>query len=230
MKKNAQLLSKEEQETIISAVKKAESATSGEIVPMIVASCSPYPAATFLSSLVYALTISAVITITLMLIERPSTVILDFFHTYLVEQLASFVVFLIVFLFFIPIFILLTKKVPALKKIFLSRTEISEQVRETSHTAFKLHGLDKTKDRNGLLIFVSLFEKRVTVIADVGISRLVSNSEWKNITDALAIQIKKGNVIGGICDAIDACGKILAKHFPKLHDDEDELQNIILEK
>ncbi len=230
MKKNAQLLSKEEQEIIISAVKKAESATSGEIVPMIVASCSPYPAATFLACLVYALTISAVITISLMLMETPSAAILYFFRTYFVEQLASFFVFLIGFLFFIPIFILLTKKEPSLKKLFLSKSEISEQVRETSHTAFKIHGLDKTKNRNGLLIFVSLFEKRVTVIADVGISRLVSNSEWKNITDALAIQIKNGNLIGGICDAIDACGKILAKHFPKTRDDEDELQNIILEK
>jgi uncharacterized membrane protein len=33
-----------------------------------------------------------------------------------------------------------------------------------------------------------------------------------------------------MCEAIDACGKILAKHFPKERNDRDELKNIIVEK
>lgn len=230
MKKNMHLPSKEDQETIISAVKKAENATSGEIVPMIVSQSSLYPAATFLSAFVYALAFSSLLTIMLMLTERSATAILHFFTTYFFENLASYFLFLILFLIFIPIFLVILKNAPELKKIFLSRKEIAEQVQETALSAFKIHGLDKTKKRNGLLIFVSLFEKRVTLIADTGISAHISQSEWKKITDELAQNIKRGNLVQGICGAIDACGKILAQHFPKERGDKDELQNIIVEK
>ncbi len=119
---------------------------------------------------------------------------------------------------------------PVFNKLFLTKDEIAEQVQETAFTAFKIHGLDKTKQRNGLLIYVSLFEKRVILLADSGISAIIPNSTWKNITDALAQNIKKGNLIDGMCEAIDACGKILAKHFPKERNDRDELKNIIVEK
>lgn len=230
MRKKGQLLTQEEQEQIVTAVKKAESTTSAEIVPMIVASSSPYPAATFLSAFVYSLASSSIITIALMLFDKSAEAIMDFFHAYFYPQLASFFVFLLFFLIILPIFMLIVKSSPSFKKIFLSRKEIAEQVQETAFYSFKFHGLDKTKKRNGLLIFVSLFEKRVVLLADSGISERISNEKWKNITDALAQNIKKGNLVSGIIDAIDSCGKILAAHFPHERDDKDELQNIIVEK
>jgi putative membrane protein len=90
--------------------------------------------------------------------------------------------------------------------------------------------MQKTQRPNGHLIYVSLFEKRFILLADSGISAIIPNSTWKNITDALAQNIKKGNLTDGMCEAIDACGKILSKHFPKERDDRDELKNIIVEK
>ncbi len=229
MKKRIPIISKEEQEIIVSTVKKAESTTSGEIVPMIVPQSSFYPAATFLSGLIYALFFSSLITFFLMLGQVTGNAILDFFNAYFYEQLASFIIFFVLFLFFTPIFLILLQRLPFLKKIFLSRKEIEEQVQETAFTAFKMHGLDKTKRRNGLLIFVSLFEKRVTLIADCGISSLVPQLEWKKITDECAREIKKGNLAQGICEAVQSCGEILAKHFPKERRDTDELKNIIVE-
>lgn len=229
MKAKKQLLSKDDQETIISAVKNAESITSGEIVPMIVAQSSHYPAAIFLSTFTYALTFSSIFTIILMIYERTAIPILNFFDRHFYHQLASFFIFLVLFLILIPIFLIIVKNVPFLKKFFLTKKEIAEQVQETAYTAFKIHGLDKTKKRNGLLIFISLFEKRVTLIADTGISQHVPQSEWKKITDKLAQNIKNGKLVSGICEAIEACGKILSQHFPKERGDKDELQNIIVE-
>lgn len=230
MRKKVQLLSKEEQKTIIVAVQKAESTSSAEIVPMIVASSSSYPAATLLSAFVFALAFSSLLTILLMTSGQSATLVINFFHNYFYENLASYVIFLILFLLLIPIFRLIINFFPNLKKIFISQMEIAEQVQETAFSAFKVHGLDKTKNRNGLLIFISLFEKRVTLIADIGISQVVAQSEWEKITDNLAQQIKKGNLLGGLCVAIDECGKILTRHFPHEGNKKDELQNIILEK
>ncbi|MCX7679195.1 MAG: TPM domain-containing protein [Spirochaetes bacterium] len=229
MNRKTTILTKEEQEIIISAVKGAEKNTSGEIVPMIVRSSSSYPTATMLSAFVFSFFSSSITTVSLLFFPHTKLPILNFFYNYHIEEFASFATFAILFLLFIPICAIIITKYPSIKKILLTKNEINEQVKETAYTAFKIHGLEKTKNRNAILLFVSIFEKKVILIADTGIAKCVSDHEWKRITDELAKKIKNGEMVRGLCDAIEEVGKILAKHFPQGPHDVDELQNIIVE-
>jgi len=77
----------------------------------------------------------------------------------------------------------------------------------------------------GILIFASLLEHRVVVLADRGINEKVEAGTWNEIVNMITESLKSGDGCDGFCKAIDRCGVILAQHFPRSADDRDELPN-----
>jgi putative membrane protein len=75
------------------------------------------------------------------------------------------------------------------------------------------------------LILISLLEHRVEVLADKGINEKVSAGTWDEIVHIITAGLKSGNACDGFCQAIERCGEILAQHFPRSPDDQDELAN-----
>jgi putative membrane protein len=74
--------------------------------------------------------------------------------------------------------------------------------------------LNKTKERTGVLIFVSLAERYAEIIADAGINEKVTPEVWENAVSALTAGIRQGRVGDGLVAAIAQCGAVLAEHFP----------------
>jgi putative membrane protein len=75
------------------------------------------------------------------------------------------------------------------------------------------------------LIFISLLEREVEVLADRGINEKVPPGTWEDIVRLLTGELKAGHAGAGLCKAIQRCGDILAEHFPRPSDDTDELAN-----
>ena len=76
------------------------------------------------------------------------------------------------------------------------------------------HRLHSATGRTGVLIFASLAERRVQIIADEDIHARVGDSVWsKAVAEALA-SMKTGDVAGGLVAAVKTCGGALADHFP----------------
>ena len=94
--------------------------------------------------------------------------------------------------------------------------------------AFTEHGLHYTRDHTGILIFVSLLEHQVEVLADRGINEKVEPGTWDEIVKTLTAGLKSGHACDAFCKAIDRCGEILAVHFPRQDDDRDELPNTLV--
>jgi putative membrane protein len=68
-----------------------------------------------------------------------------------------------------------------LAKQFLSdveRTRVNAAVQEAAIAHFFNHGLYRTRDKTGLLVLLSVFERRVWILADRGINAKVPQSEW----------------------------------------------------
>jgi putative membrane protein len=91
--------------------------------------------------------------------------------------------------------------------------------------AFVEHGLVETRDRTGILIYVSLLEHRVEVLADRGIDRHVEDGTWDEVVRLILDGVRKRRAEEGLCKAIERCGTILAAQFPPRPDDDDELEN-----
>jgi putative membrane protein len=88
--------------------------------------------------------------------------------------------------------------------------------RRTAFEQFFLRKLHNTQHRTGVLLFVSVEEHHVELVADQGISEKVTEAEWDAILDTFAADLKAGRVHEGFVAAIAACKAVLAKHCPEL--------------
>ena len=203
--------SAEEQERIQKAVIAAEKKTSGEIVPMIVSASGRY-AEVELSGLVVGLVLG---TLAAFLWHDPWGSVQIYLFWPVVGAILGFVIC----------------SIPSVKRRLISKGRISDAVHARSFAAFTSHGLHYTKAHTGILIFASLLEHRVLVLADRGINEKVAAGTWNEIVNAITESLKSGNGCDGFCKAIDRCGEILAQHFPRSADDRDELPNkLVTEK
>ena len=79
---------------------------------------------------------------------------------------------------------------------------------------FVVRRVAHTKNRTGVLIFVSLAERYARIIADDGIAEKVQASEWQAAIDALVGHMRDGRIAEGFSAAIERCGAVLAAHAP----------------
>lgn len=201
-------LTKDEQDRITAAVHDAEKVTCGEIVPMIVSSSYHYPVSNILGGLILGL----ITAVGLSLAVKNDN--MWFF-------LASFI---IIFLIMHEI----VKRLLPLKRLFISDREIEEEVEEAAVTAFYRNELYKTRDRTGILIFISIFEHKVWVLADKGINEKVNSGLWKEMVEKIIAGIKNRNQADAIIEAVSATGNILKEKYPCRPEDKDELHNLII--
>jgi putative membrane protein len=92
---------------------------------------------------------------------------------------------------------------------------------------FNIRGIARTRDRCGILIFVSLAERYARIIADDGIAARVPQAQWQGAVDALVAHMRDGRIADGFIAAIDICAHELAAHFPRAATTQDELPNRI---
>jgi len=95
------------------------------------------------------------------------------------------------------------------------------------HAAFVFEELDmhKTKDRNGVLIYVSVSDRKVAVIGDKGINERVPENFWNDVLAVLRAHFAAGSRADGICEAVAMVGEKLLAFHPHQRDDRDELSN-----
>ncbi|MCH2109570.1 MAG: hypothetical protein MK135_09580, partial [Polyangiaceae bacterium] len=84
-------------------------------------------------------------------------------------------------------------------------------------------GVTETRDRSGILLFLSELEGRVVLLADKGIHDRVEEDEWSQDVDRLVDAIKKGKPGAGTIECVQRLGSLLASSFPPREDDENEL-------
>ncbi len=101
---------------------------------------------------------------------------------------------------------------------------IERAVRVRAEAAFVEEEVFDTRDRTGILVFLSLFERRAVILADAGINRSVPPGTWQDLVDDLVAGIKAGRAAEALRTAVIRCGEVLAEHeVPLRPDDIDEL-------
>ena len=98
----------------------------------------------------------------------------------------------------------------ALTPRFVRRHEVKRRAGEI----FLSKNLHLTRERTGVLIFVSLAERMAEIVADEGIAAQVEPRVWDRAMAALAEGLKRGEPAAGFAGAIGLCGDVLAERFP----------------
>jgi uncharacterized membrane protein len=74
--------------------------------------------------------------------------------------------------------------------------------------------MQKTRLRNGVLIYVATVDRKFAIIGDTGITQLVSASFWDETKEAMLKHLKYGNIVDGIITGIQIAGEYMQKYFP----------------
>jgi putative membrane protein len=217
MKDRKAFLSADDQERVRRCVEDVEKTTSGEIVPMVVPASSRYPAAALLGALIAGLLV-AVAAVAAECLRKP-------WGAFTLFDLWLFpVVFAAAFVAAYALMAL----VPSARRLFIRPAEMREEVDEAALTGFYREGLANTRDRTGILIFVSVFERRACVLADKGINEKVPPEAWQEVVDLVTEGFGRREHAEAICRAVARCGEHLRAHFPVKPDDTNELGNLVM--
>lgn len=109
----------------------------------------------------------------------------------------------------------------------VGRTLLDVRVHRRALQAFLTEEVFNTRDRTGILLFVSLREHRIEVLGDTGINAQVPPEAWADVVATLRHHIKTaGDLTAGLVDAIEQCGRLLERKGVAIRpDDTDELSN-----
>ena len=102
---------------------------------------------------------------------------------------------------------------------------IEDDVLDHAAFVFEELGMHKTKDRNGILVYVSVSDRKAAVIGDKGINERVPTNFWNDVLGVLQLHFAAGRNAEGLCEAVMMVGEKLKHHHPHKRDDRDELSN-----
>jgi putative membrane protein len=200
-------LSIEEKAFIKKSIKEAEETTSGEIVPVILSKSDFYPAAHFRFALIMSILFSFICYYTIDF-DDPITLLWVQIPGMITGYLLAYI--------------------PFVKRLFSTKSELKEEVYQRALEVFHNHRVSMTKDRTGIMIYISLLEKKVEVLADCGINEKVDKDYWDKLVATLLIQISEKKLVKGLGNAITECGKSLEESFPIQSDDTNEISDDLI--
>jgi putative membrane protein len=201
-------LSDEDRRRIADAIAAAERRTSGELVTVVAAAAGDYRSIALLWPALAALLLPA-----LLLTVLPGIAAWPLYLT----QAASFVV------------LALIAHLPPVRLALVPAAVKRRRAARLAREQFFEQGLHLTRARTGVLIFVSVAEHYVEIIADQGIDALVPPGTWDRAVADFVEQVRAGRIGEGFLAAIAAVGERLAEHFPRAAEDVDELPNRLIE-
>ncbi len=210
----SRLFSAADLERISAAVHDAEKRTSGEIVPYVVEQCDDYEFAEWRGGALLALL---------------SAIVLMFLHSYTaiwlpIDLAGKLLAVLLAF----GAGMLLVKYVPGLKRILAGSAAMERRLHQRASEAFVAEEVFLTRDRTGILLFLSLLERRVLVLGDAGINQKVKQEEWQDVVSTVIAGIRAGSPVDGLVNAVQKCGALLERRGVNIRaDDRDELSDTL---
>ena len=94
---------------------------------------------------------------------------------------------------------------------------------------FFAQGVHTTPDRADILIFVSVAEHYVEIIADEALRAHVSDDAWQEAIDEFIALLKQGDTTAGFLSAINRCREVLWAHFPADRENPNTLPNHLID-
>ena len=184
--------SKEDHEAIATAIRHAEQRTCGQIVCVLARASSNYTYIPVLWATALALLVPwPVIVFTAWSVQRIFAV-----------QLAVFIV------------AALALSLRPLRMALVPRSVRRARAHHAALEQFVVRRVAHTRNRSGVLIFVSLAERYARVIADEGVAHKAGQADWQAAVDVLVGHFREGRIAAGLIAAIERCGALLAAHAP----------------
>jgi len=90
-------------------------------------------------------------------------------------------------------------------------------------------GMAKTRNRNGVLIYIAPGLRRFRILGDTAIHEKCGEEFWKEVASAMEGHFRKGEFTEGVVRGVERVGEVLARHFPREAGDANELPDQVTE-
>jgi uncharacterized membrane protein len=114
-------------------------------------------------------------------------------------------------------------------RVYVQRGLLKDDPLIAAQRKFQELGMQKTRERNAVLIFVVPREQKFAVIGDEGVHQKCGAEFWEELVDTMREHFQKENFTEALVKAIEETGSLLARHFARTKDDRDELPDEITE-
>lgn len=117
-----------------------------------------------------------------------------------------------------------------LRRALAGGKRLDQSTEAAAQATFYKLGVGSTRDRSGILVYVSLAEKRCRVVEDVGVKANVDKARWTDAAAAVEAAVREAGVgiegVDRLARAIEALGPQLEKALPRREDDVNELPDL----
>lgn len=120
--------------------------------------------------------------------------------------------------------VILIYLIPSWKRFLMDRQDVKSRTRDIAYRVFLEEGVFQTRERTGMLLFMSFLEREAVILGDEGINKKVSPEIWEGILMSLTTGMKRGNRTEAIIQTIQSMGNLL-KQYPIQVDDRNELRD-----
>jgi putative membrane protein len=203
------VLGEADQAVVHDALRAAERRTVGEIVPVVVARSDAHPAAPWRAAIATT-ALGSLLLAAWLPWHAPHWLLLCQTGLGLLGGL-------------------LARLLPDVARWFVGEARATEVAEEQAFQEFHRLDLPRTAGRTGVLVFVSLFERRVVVLADQGIAdRVDAATVWGRAKDAVLDGVRRGSLRDGLVAGIGIVGQVLERHAPFAAGDRNELPDRLI--
>ncbi len=216
MRRASRLFNDDQRRQINEAIARAEGQTRAEIVPVVVTSSGRYDRPEDVVGLWVGVIAMAVVYVLL----PPATNEPGSWGGYSTGLSLVWLVLAMVGGFVVGA--LVAGWVPMLRRIFTPNKQMRDEVQRRATQAFFDKSIHHTTDATGVLIFVSLFERRAVVLADQRVVEAIGQPALDEACAKLTSELATAGPTAAICDTVTALGEKLAPALPRQAGDVNE--------
>lgn len=114
-------------------------------------------------------------------------------------------------------------------RVYIQRGKFEEAALPRAQKKFLQLGMQKTAERNGVLIFVAPRAQKFAVMGDEGIHQKCGAQFWEELVEKMRKHFQREEFTEALVESIESTGQLLARHFPRTGASANELPDEIVE-
>jgi putative membrane protein len=225
------LLTPQDHERIHRAVREAEAKTRGEIVCVVAEEASDYREVPLIWAAMVALAAPSIPLTLLSVIITVRQAFQGWGATEWVsaQSLVQGMAMLASMQFILFVLVTVLVFIPSIRRFLTPGMLKRSYVKQRAFEQFIGKGMANTKERTGVLLYVSLNDRCAELIADEGINSKTPPRTWDVVMERLIKGMKAGRPAEALVTAVENCGDLLAEHFPAAAPNPNELPDRLTE-
>jgi len=114
-------------------------------------------------------------------------------------------------------------------RVLIQRGKLNSDPFVAAQKKFHRLHMHKTRERNGVLIFVAPRVHKFAVIGDEAIHEKCGDQFWQRLVEKMRTHFQNEKFSDALAEALEEIGTVLAQHFPKTSEDRNELPDDVIE-